>query len=274
MENFLSRTRTAGSVSWTACAAGSRPSLFSCWTSVRNSTGTSTLGCFFFAFGFSFFFSSMIVHGDCKLHISGHHKQVIHREVDVLWGGTVKVMKLMTCAVAPATTPSTRTWRTWCAARWRRRSSTSSSTACASRPSSAAPAIRGSSSRRRRAARWSAALFRLFFVCVVADLSRCCIAFSKVKLDKLDSDFPWEFGLVLLDPISLSHCFQSQVEKDFASVYSRLVLCKTFRLDEDGKVLTPEELLYRCVQQVNITHDQVLLSFQLDANLTYPQTIW
>jgi len=46
------------------------------------------------------------------------------------------------------------------------------------------------------------------------------------------------------------------VKKDFRSVYSRLVLCKTFRLDEDGKVLTPEELLYKCVQQVNVTHDQ------------------
>ena len=36
-----------------------------------------------------------------------------------------------------------------------------------------------------------------------------------------------------------------EVEKDFDSVYSRLVLCKTYRLDEDGKVLTPEEILYR-----------------------------
>uniref|UniRef100_A0A8C2DZ91 RUN and TBC1 domain-containing protein 3 n=1 Tax=Cyprinus carpio TaxID=7962 RepID=A0A8C2DZ91_CYPCA len=36
-----------------------------------------------------------------------------------------------------------------------------------------------------------------------------------------------------------------EVERDFNSVYSRLVLCKTYRLDEDGKVLTPEELLYR-----------------------------
>ncbi|KAG8239523.1 hypothetical protein J437_LFUL016640 [Ladona fulva] len=32
-----------------------------------------------------------------------------------------------------------------------------------------------------------------------------------------------------------------EVERDFESVYSRLVLCKTYRLDEDGKVLTPEE---------------------------------
>ncbi|RZF38283.1 hypothetical protein LSTR_LSTR009006 [Laodelphax striatellus] len=33
-----------------------------------------------------------------------------------------------------------------------------------------------------------------------------------------------------------------EVERDFSSVYSRLVLCKTYRLDEDGKVLTPEEV--------------------------------
>ncbi|KAK2178734.1 hypothetical protein NP493_529g00005 [Ridgeia piscesae] len=46
-----------------------------------------------------------------------------------------------------------------------------------------------------------------------------------------------------------------EVEKDFNSVYSRLVLCKTYRLDEDGKVLTPEEILYRAVQAVNLSHD-------------------
>ena len=56
-----------------------------------------------------------------------------------------------------------------------------------------------------------------------------------------------------------------EVEKDFASVYSRLVLWKTFRLDEDGKVLTPEELLYRCVQAINITHDAV--HAQMDVKL-------
>ena len=38
-----------------------------------------------------------------------------------------------------------------------------------------------------------------------------------------------------------------EVEKDFASVYSRLILCKTFRLDEDGKVLTPEEVNWLCI---------------------------
>ncbi|XP_078713209.1 small G protein signaling modulator 3 isoform X2 [Lampetra fluviatilis] len=48
---------------------------------------------------------------------------------------------------------------------------------------------------------------------------------------------------------------EEEVEKDFESVYSRLVLCRTYRLDEDGKVLTPEELLYRAVQSVNQSHD-------------------
>lgn len=56
-----------------------------------------------------------------------------------------------------------------------------------------------------------------------------------------------------------------EVEKDFDSVYSRLVLCKTYRLDEDGKVLTPEELLYRCVQSINQSHDSA--HAQMDVKL-------
>ncbi|XP_068209056.1 small G protein signaling modulator 3 homolog [Palaemon carinicauda] len=56
-----------------------------------------------------------------------------------------------------------------------------------------------------------------------------------------------------------------EVERDFSSVYSRLVLCRTFRLDEDGKVLTPEELLYRCVQSINVSHDAV--HAQMDVKL-------
>ena len=43
-----------------------------------------------------------------------------------------------------------------------------------------------------------------------------------------------------------------EVEKDFRSVYSRLVLCKTFRLNEDGKVLSPEELLYRYLLELTL----------------------
>uniref|UniRef100_A0A8C6VMN8 RUN and TBC1 domain-containing protein 3 n=1 Tax=Naja naja TaxID=35670 RepID=A0A8C6VMN8_NAJNA len=56
-----------------------------------------------------------------------------------------------------------------------------------------------------------------------------------------------------------------EVERDFDSVYSRLVLCKTYRLDEDGKVLTPEELLYRAVQSVNMSHDAAHV--QMDVKL-------
>ncbi|XP_032076575.1 small G protein signaling modulator 3 [Thamnophis elegans] len=56
-----------------------------------------------------------------------------------------------------------------------------------------------------------------------------------------------------------------EVERDFDSVYSRLVLCKTYRLDEDGKVLTPEELLYRAVQSVNMSHD--VAHAQMDVKL-------
>ena len=37
------------------------------------------------------------------------------------------------------------------------------------------------------------------------------------------------------------------------------------RLDEDGKVLTPEELLYRSVQSVNLTHDSA--HAQMDVKL-------
>jgi hypothetical protein len=43
-----------------------------------------------------------------------------------------------------------------------------------------------------------------------------------------------------------------EVERDFNSVYSRLVLCKTYRLDEDGKVLTPEE--------VSVTTENMILT--------------
>ncbi|KAL3289699.1 hypothetical protein HHI36_023099 [Cryptolaemus montrouzieri] len=67
---------------------------------------------------------------------------------------------------------------------------------------------------------------------------------------------PWLF---------IEECATKEVEKDFNSVYSRLVLCKTYRLDEDGKVLTPEELLYRCVQAVNLSHDNA--HAQMDVKL-------
>lgn len=44
---------------------------------------------------------------------------------------------------------------------------------------------------------------------------------------------PWLF---------IEEAAMTEVERDYSSVYSRLMLCKTYRLDEDGKVLTPEEV--------------------------------
>ncbi|CAF1186225.1 unnamed protein product [Rotaria magnacalcarata] len=55
------------------------------------------------------------------------------------------------------------------------------------------------------------------------------------------------------------------INKDFDSVYARLVLCKTYRLDEDGRILTPEELLCRCIRSINYTHN--LARVQMDVKL-------
>ena len=67
---------------------------------------------------------------------------------------------------------------------------------------------------------------------------------------------PWSF---------IEEAARKTIEKDFESVYSRIVLCKTFRLDEDGKVLTPDELLFRSVQLINLSHD--IYKVELDAKL-------
>uniref|UniRef100_W5MZQ6 RUN and TBC1 domain-containing protein 3 n=1 Tax=Lepisosteus oculatus TaxID=7918 RepID=W5MZQ6_LEPOC len=74
------------------------------------------------------------------------------------------------------------------------------------------------------------------------------------RLDRLLQEHDIELSLITLHWF-LTSAASREVERDFNSVYSRLVLCKTYRLDEDGKVLTPEELLYRAVQSVNMTHD-------------------
>ena len=71
------------------------------------------------------------------------------------------------------------------------------------------------------------------------------------------STHPWSF---------VEEAAAKIVEKDFESVYSRLVLCKTFRLDEDGKVLTPDELLFRSVKLINVSYDSTIKT-RLDAKL-------
>lgn len=58
---------------------------------------------------------------------------------------------------------------------------------------------------------------------------------------------PWQF---------IEEAAMREVERDFSSVYSRLVLCKTYRLDEDGKVLTPEEVRW----ERWLIHEFVLLT--------------
>ncbi|KAK0397471.1 hypothetical protein QR680_002140 [Steinernema hermaphroditum] len=47
---------------------------------------------------------------------------------------------------------------------------------------------------------------------------------------------------------------KSSVQCHFSAVNSRLTLCDTFKLDQDRKILTPEELLYRAVQEINESH--------------------
>ncbi|KJH44518.1 RUN domain protein [Dictyocaulus viviparus] len=59
---------------------------------------------------------------------------------------------------------------------------------------------------------------------------------------------PWEF---------IEDIAYYSVEKHFNLVSSRLTLCSTFKLDQDGKILTPEELLFRSVQLINDTHNSV-----------------
>lgn len=38
-------------------------------------------------------------------------------------------------------------------------------------------------------------------------------------------------------------------------VNSRLQLCKAFRLDEDCRLLSPEELLFKAVKAISASHD-------------------
>ena len=55
----------------------------------------------------------------------------------------------------------------------------------------------------------------------------------------------------------------SCIECDFNSVYSRLVLTKTFRLDEFARVLTPSEMLYRSIAHINRTHEHEPMDIKL-----------
>ncbi|KRY77130.1 Small G protein signaling modulator 3 [Trichinella pseudospiralis] len=62
---------------------------------------------------------------------------------------------------------------------------------------------------------------------------------------------PWMF---------IENVANEEIRKDHLSVHSRLMLSQTFQLDEDGKIFTPEELLYKALQYVNLTHDLARVS--------------
>ena len=53
-----------------------------------------------------------------------------------------------------------------------------------------------------------------------------------------------------------------------------MLMVKRFdsRLNEDSKVLSPEELLFRCVEAVNFTHNPK--SAQMDIKLRFEVTIF
>ena len=80
---------------------------------------------------------------------------------------------------------------------------------------------------------------------VMPSISACLICCTNQFLLSGSPCHPWQF---------IEEVANHEVKRDFGSVYSRLVLCKTYRLDEDGKVLTPEEvympsflLLHSCI---------------------------
>uniref|UniRef100_A0A1I7ZVY2 RUN and TBC1 domain-containing protein 3 n=1 Tax=Steinernema glaseri TaxID=37863 RepID=A0A1I7ZVY2_9BILA len=64
---------------------------------------------------------------------------------------------------------------------------------------------------------------------------------------------------------------KSSVQCHFNAVNSRLTLCDTFKLDQDRKILTPEELLYRAVQEINESHSgsKALLDVKLRSLVVY-----
>ncbi|XP_054160189.1 small G protein signaling modulator 3 homolog [Oppia nitens] len=65
---------------------------------------------------------------------------------------------------------------------------------------------------------------------------------------------PW----IIIESIS-----KACAESDFNSVYSRLVLTRTYHLDEFARVLTPSELLYRSIAHINHTHENEAMDVKL-----------
>ncbi|GJQ81983.1 hypothetical protein Trydic_g6863 [Trypoxylus dichotomus] len=66
---------------------------------------------------------------------------------------------------------------------------------------------------------------------------------------------PWQF---------IQEASFRKVEDNFDSVYSRLVICNTFNLEETERILTAEELLFRSVHAVNTSQKKTT---NLDGNI-------
>ncbi|OWA53792.1 Small G protein signaling modulator 3 [Hypsibius exemplaris] len=62
---------------------------------------------------------------------------------------------------------------------------------------------------------------------------------------------PWAF---------IEEVADKEMNNHYQSVYARLNLCKAYKLDEDARLLTAEELLYKAVTNINISHNRLLAS--------------
>lgn len=81
-----------------------------------------------------------------------------------------------------------------------------------------------------------------------------CILTYGMKKTLFVHTHPW----IIIESIS-----RACAESDFNSVYSRLVLTRTFRLDEFARVLTPSEILYRSIAHINHTHENEAMDVKL-----------
>lgn len=61
----------------------------------------------------------------------------------------------------------------------------------------------------------------------------------------------------------LDHVTSACIESDFNSVFSRLVLTKTYQLSELNRVLTPSELLYKNIMSIKSTHTNQPMDIKL-----------
>lgn len=88
---------------------------------------------------------------------------------------------------------------------------------------------------------------------------RFCSVFKAILCHGLQRSF-----FVVIHPWNvIETVVKTCIESDFNTVYSRLVLTRTFRLDEFARVLNPTEILYRTIAHIN----QTLANEPLDIKL-------